>query len=110
MPEPMTAPIPRAVRLQGPSVLRRRWSGSSEAAISASMLRVRRSLSKPPPPTSALALALGHLFHFFLARTACDARGAFRSRGRLLSCGALQLLAFFGWEVLCVHRVKVRPS
>ena len=43
MPEPITAPMPSAVRLQGPSVLRRRRAGSSEAAISASMLFVRSS-------------------------------------------------------------------
>ena len=42
MPEPMTAPMPNAVRLHGPSVLRRRFSGSSEAAIRASMLLVRK--------------------------------------------------------------------
>ena len=49
MPEPMTAPTPNAVRLHGPSVLRRHFSGSSEEAISASMLRVRRSLFKSAP-------------------------------------------------------------
>ena len=43
MPEPITAPMPNAVRLHGPSVLRSRLSGCSEPAISASMLRVRRS-------------------------------------------------------------------
>ena len=43
MPEPMTAPTPNAVRLQGPRVLRRRLSGSSEALIRASMLLVRNS-------------------------------------------------------------------
>ncbi len=43
MPEPITAPMPRAVRLHGPSVLRSCLSGSSEAAISASMLLVRKS-------------------------------------------------------------------
>ncbi len=43
MPEPMTAPTPSAVRLHGPSVLRSRLLGSSEAAISASMLLVRKS-------------------------------------------------------------------
>ena len=43
MPEPMTAPTPKAVRLQGPSVLLRRLSGSSEALIRASMLLVRNS-------------------------------------------------------------------
>ena len=36
-----SAPIPRAVRLQGPSVLASRLPGSSDAAISASMLFVR---------------------------------------------------------------------
>ena len=43
MPEPITAPMPSAVRLHGPSVLRSRRAGSSEAAMSASMLFVRSS-------------------------------------------------------------------
>src|ERR1700730_1346429 len=43
MPEPITAPMPSAMRLHTPSVLRRHLSGSSEAAISASMLLVRNS-------------------------------------------------------------------
>src|SRR4029077_15063027 len=37
MPEPMTAPIPSAVRDQGPSVFLRRCSGSSELAINLSI-------------------------------------------------------------------------
>src|SRR6185312_12680760 len=46
IPEPMTAPTPRPIRLHGPSVLRNRRSGDSEAAISASIPRVRSSLFK----------------------------------------------------------------
>src|ERR1700730_1663213 len=46
MPEPITAPTPQEARLQGPSVLRSRLSGSSEAAISASILRVLNRLPK----------------------------------------------------------------
>ena len=45
MPEPITAPMPKAVRLHGPSVRRSFFSGSSEAAISASMLFVRKRLT-----------------------------------------------------------------
>ena len=37
MPEPMTAPMPRAVSETGPSVLRREFWGSSDSAISLSM-------------------------------------------------------------------------
>jgi hypothetical protein len=37
MPEPMTAPMPKAVSETGPSVLRRARSGRSESAISLSM-------------------------------------------------------------------------
>ncbi len=40
MPDPITAPTPSAVRLHGPSVLRRRLSGASESAMSRSMLFV----------------------------------------------------------------------
>lgn len=43
IPLPITAPMPRAVRLHGPSVLRRLLRGSSDAAISSSMLFVRNS-------------------------------------------------------------------
>jgi len=37
MPEPMTAPMPRAVSDHGPSVFFRRCSGSSDSEISLSM-------------------------------------------------------------------------
>src|ERR1700678_4253556 len=43
MPDPMTAPTPSAIKLQTPSDFFSRRSGSSEAAIRASMLLVRRS-------------------------------------------------------------------
>ena len=45
MPEPITAPMPSAVRLHGPKVRLRRLSGSSDAAIKASMLLVRKRLT-----------------------------------------------------------------
>jgi hypothetical protein len=45
MPEPITAPIPIAVRLHGPKVRRSFFSGSSEAAMSASILFVRKMLT-----------------------------------------------------------------
>jgi len=37
MPEPMTAPMPRAVSDQGPSVFFSAWAGFSESLISLSM-------------------------------------------------------------------------
>ena len=43
IPDPITAPMPKAVMLQGPRLLRSRCAGSSEASISASMLLVRSS-------------------------------------------------------------------
>ena len=43
IPEPITAPIPNATRLQTPRVFLRAFPGSSDAAISASMLFVRKS-------------------------------------------------------------------
>ena len=49
MPEPITAPIPIAVRLQGPKVRRSFFSGSSEAAMSASILFVRKMLTVAAP-------------------------------------------------------------
>jgi hypothetical protein len=42
MPEPMTAPIPRAVRETGPRVLVRACSGRSESEISLSIDFVRK--------------------------------------------------------------------
>ncbi len=43
MPEPITAPIPSAVRDSGPSVLVKRRSASSESEISLSMDLVANS-------------------------------------------------------------------
>ena len=37
IPEPITAPIPRAVSDHGPSVFFRQWSGCSESVMSLSM-------------------------------------------------------------------------
>src|SRR6202050_2010271 len=105
MPEPMTAPIPSAVRLHGPSVLRSRLSGCSEAAISASMLRVRKSLPKSPLP-----LALHQSSDLLLQRSSRHARGPLRLRGRLLARRALQLLTLFGFLYgLCIHAL-VNPA
>jgi hypothetical protein len=42
IPDPITAPIPRNVRLHGPSVFFSRWLGSSEDAMSSSMFFVRK--------------------------------------------------------------------
>src|SRR5437867_2119788 len=67
IPDPMTAPIPKAVMLHGPSVLRSRLAGSSEAAISASILRVRSRLLKIGAGRLTLpGLTLRQDFHFFL--------------------------------------------
>src|SRR5579863_8156486 len=43
IPEPITAPIPSAIKLHTPSDFLRHLSGSSDAAISASILLVRKS-------------------------------------------------------------------
>ena len=83
---------PRTQRLAQP------LSGSSEAAISASMLFVRKSWLKSRTPLGrlslALALALHHLLDLLLHRAARHAGGAFGLGGRLLARRALQLLAF----------------
>src|ERR1019366_7463701 len=51
MPEPITAPMPSAIRLQTPSVRFNRWPSSFDASISASMLLVRNSwLNRDSPP------------------------------------------------------------
>src|SRR5258708_38335016 len=95
MPEPITAPMPSAMRLHTPSVLRRHLSGSSEAAISASMLLVRRSGEATMRARGlSLALALGHLLDLLLVGSARYSRGALGLRRRLLARRALQLLAF----------------
>uniref|UniRef100_E6QKC7 Uncharacterized protein n=1 Tax=mine drainage metagenome TaxID=410659 RepID=E6QKC7_9ZZZZ len=58
MPEPMTAPMPRAVRDHGPSVFLRRCSGFSESRISLSMdLRARSWLARESAPY------LGNKYH-----------------------------------------------
>ena len=49
MPLPMTAPIPSAVRLAGPRALRRLREGSSDAAINASILFVRKRFTGTRP-------------------------------------------------------------
>jgi hypothetical protein len=49
MPDPITAPMPNAVRLHGPKVRRSFFSGSSEAAMSASILFVRKMLTLGGP-------------------------------------------------------------
>src|ERR1041385_1808387 len=100
----MTAPIPSAVRLHGPRDLRSRFSGSSEAAISASILCVRSSdgllgrdregavsAIRRPSGQSALPLALRHVPDLLLLRSARYTRGTFGLRSRLLARGAFQL-------------------
>src|ERR1700686_1082583 len=85
MPEPITAPTPKAVRVQGPSVLRRRLSGSSEALIRASMLLVRNNWLNGLYRKLPLTLPLHHLFNFLLHRPARHARRALGLRRRFLA-------------------------
>src|SRR5438094_273031 len=77
MPEPITAPIPSAVRLHGPRLRRSFFSGSSEAAMRASILFVRKMLTveawRRPAPNwwrLTLALALGLMADLLLLRSA----------------------------------------
>src|SRR5579884_1157856 len=108
IPEPITAPTPNAVRLQGPRLLRSRLSGSSDARISASMLRVRKSLDTSRE--SALPLSLHHLLHFFLHRAARHSLRALRLRGRLLARRALQLFTLLRISnVLRIHSCRSSP-
>ena len=77
MPEPITAPIPSAVRLQGPKVRRSFLSGSSEAAISASMLLVRKMLkfaARRPASACAGPAPGGESFFFWEPRATPAAR------------------------------------
>src|SRR5215831_12287166 len=115
IPEPMTAPTPSAVRLQGPSVLRSRFSGSSEAAISASMLLVRKSWftdagGQSPAPDLSLTLALRHLLDFLLHRSARHAGGSLGLGRCFFARRALQFLTFHSiGNVLRVHEL-VSPA
>src|ERR1019366_8384706 len=98
MPEPITAPIPMAVRLHGPKVRRSFFSGSSEAAMSASILFVRKMLTVAAPECE------------FPALSACagpePGDGSFSFRRR-----ALQFLAFNGvGEVLRIHQFLFNPA
>src|SRR6266478_154443 len=116
IPEPITAPIPSAVRLQGPRVLASRLPGSCDAAISASMLLVR---SRPPKsgirnPTSRflpLPLPLGCLSDLLLQRSARDSGGALGLRRGLLAGRPLQLLPFrpIGYR-FCIHQSLFSPA
>src|SRR6266852_6313627 len=61
IPDPMTAPIPREVRLSQPRVFFRRRSGSSESEINRSIFLTRNSPeSTRHPPHANLAEKLGH--------------------------------------------------
>src|SRR5215472_5368157 len=116
IPEPITAPTPSAVRLQGPSVLRSRLSGSSEAAMSASILLVRKSWltdrkrADDPPPCLSFTLALHQLLYLFLHRSARDAGGALRLGRGLLARRPFEFLPFHSiGNVLRVHEL-VNPA
>src|SRR5471030_631629 len=117
MPEPMTAPIPSAVRLHGPRLRRSFFSGSSEAAISASMLFVRKMLTAALGLRRlglwglTLTLALRLVTDLLLERTAGHAGGAFRLGRRFLAGRALDLLAFnLVGDGLRVHQFLFNPA
>src|SRR3954453_24153765 len=110
MPLPITAPIPSEVRLHGPNVRLSLFSGSSEDAISASILIFRKRLTweiPPGPPAGArpgrsrfnlrlaLALALLLVTDLFLLGPARHAGRPLGFRSRLFAGRALQLFAFF---------------
>src|SRR5258707_3049288 len=94
MPEPMTAPMPNAIRLHGPSVLFNRLPGSSDTAISASILRVCRRWLSFGTEHLAFTLALHHLFDFLLQRAARHAGCAFGFGGSFFARRPFQFLAF----------------
>ena len=90
MPEPITAPIPRAVRLQGPSDF---------ASRLARLFRVRDENidvlgAEQAHAFSASLWPLTDLLDLLLVRSAGFAGGARRNRQRPLARRALQLLAF----------------
>src|SRR5260370_29050090 len=61
IPDPMTAPIPREVRLNQPSVFFRRRSGSWESEINRSIFLTRNSPEPTRhPPHANVAEQLGH--------------------------------------------------
>src|SRR5712692_8037742 len=61
IPDPMTAPIPRDVRLSQPRVFFKRRSGSSESEINRSIFLTRNSPEPTRhPPHANLAEKLGH--------------------------------------------------
>ena len=108
MPEPMTAPMPSAVRLHGPSVLRSRLLRLFRSGDQ----RVDAAGAEEPCPSGESALnqrlrwPCVDLSIFFFIRAAGHARGALRLRGRFLARRALQLLAFFRFLYgLCIHLV-----
>ena len=104
IPDPMTAPMPRAVRLHGPSDFRSRLPGSSEAAISASMLLVRRSWlirMQARAGRYRFRWPLTIFCTFFFMRAARDPGGALGLRRRFLARCALQLLAFGSVFISC---------
>src|SRR5579862_6131429 len=103
MPEPMTAPIPNAIKLHGPSVLFNRLPGSSDTAISASILRVSRSRLSFGTRHLALTLALHHLFDFLLHRAARHAGCPFGLRRGFLARCPLQFLAFEYFFAFSIH-------
>src|SRR3569833_3910688 len=115
MPEPMTAPTPSPIRLHGPSVLRNRRSGDSEAAISASIPRVRSSLFKTSYRLRT-CWPLGSCLTFFLfePRATVEARLAFGAAFlRAARCSFLRSSVdsiFFVFIVSFYRQTFVRPA
>src|SRR6185437_10898217 len=113
MPEPITAPIPNAVRLHGPRERLSFFSGSSLAAIRASMLFLRKILIAAASSSGrlALALALRLVTNFLLHRPASHTGGALGFGRGLLTGGALHLLTFdFIFDVLGIHQFLFNPA
>src|SRR5713101_6425510 len=109
MPEPITAPIPRAVRLQGPRVLASRLPGSSDAAIRASMLLVRKRCDTRAGLT--LTLALSGASDLLLHRAARHTRRSLRFGRNLLARRPLQLLSFRPIRYrFCIHQSVFNPA
>src|SRR5581483_3031900 len=102
IPEPMIAPMPKAVSDHGPRVFLRRCSGFSESEISLSMDFLAKScpaivyVAQPDgcaPRRLPFRLSAHHLLHLALGGAAW--RGAFGFRSSFLARRPLCFFAFF---------------
>lgn len=115
MPEPITAPIPRAVKLQGPSVFESRLPGSSDAAISPSMLLVRKRAFKARPVQTVaplpFPLTLGSSDDLLFHRPAGHTGGTLGFGSHFLTRCALQFLSFRRISnMFCIHQSYFNPA